>query len=194
MLHAFAGAVAFAGLLAFASADASAAPADKPVVVFDTTSGPFEIELDAEKAPLTVDNFLKYVDSGFFDNLVFHRVIPGFMVQGGGMDERMTEKPTRPPVKNEASNGVSNKRGTVAMARTNNPDSATAQFFVNLVDNARGLDPRPGSAGYTVFGQVVSGMDVVDAIAKVPTGTRGTHDDVPVKPVTIKSAKRKAKA
>jgi peptidyl-prolyl cis-trans isomerase A (cyclophilin A) len=118
------------------------------------------------------------------------------MIQGGGLDDQMREKTegARPPIKNEASNGVSNKRGTLSMARTNDPDSATSQFFINLVDNARGLDPRPGSAGYAVFAKVVKGMETVDAIATVPTGRRGPHDDVPLKPVYIKSAKRKAKS
>jgi cyclophilin family peptidyl-prolyl cis-trans isomerase len=176
--------------------DAVAAGDDdkNPVVIFDTTAGPIAIELDREKAPQTVENFLKYVDDGFYTNLIFHRVIPGFMVQAGGLDDTMREKPTRPPVKNEATNGLSNKRGTIAMARTNNPDSATAQFFINLVDNARGLDPRAGSAGYTVFGKVVSGMENVDEIARTPTGSRAGHDDVPLKPIYIKGAKRKAKS
>jgi peptidyl-prolyl cis-trans isomerase A (cyclophilin A) len=143
-----------------------------------------------------VDNFLKYVDSGFFDGLVFHRVIPGFMIQGGGMDAAMNEKMEgqRAPIRNEASNGLSNKRGTICMARTSDPDSATSQFFINLVDNARTLDARPDAPGYAVFGRVVAGMDTVDAIAKVPTGRKGMHDDVPLKPITIKSAKRKPKS
>jgi peptidyl-prolyl cis-trans isomerase A (cyclophilin A) len=177
--------------------DAGAAEGDdNPQVVFDTTAGPITIELDRVKAPITVENFLKYVDSGYYDGLTFHRVIPGFMIQGGGLDDQMREKTegARPPIKNEASNGVSNKRGTLSMARTNDPDSATSQFFINLVDNARGLDPRPGSAGYAVFAKVVKGMETVDAIATVPTGRRGPHDDVPLKPVYIKSAKRKAKS
>src|SRR5262249_18411080 len=133
-------------------------------------------------------------DSGFYDGLIFHRVIDGFMIQGGGMDDKMQENPTQGRIKNEASNALTNKRGTIAMARTNNPDSATGQFFFNLVANARGLDPRPGAAGYAVFGRVTSGMETVDAIAKVPTGQRGPHGDVPQTPVYIKSAKRKAKS
>ncbi len=185
------------GLSMLSVADAAQGESDdKPVVVFDTTAGPITLELDRAKAPITVDNFLKYVDSGFFDGLIFHRVIPGFMIQGGGMDVAMREKTEgqRAPIRNEASNGLSNKRGTICMARTNDPDSATSQFFINLVDNARSLDPQPGSAGYAVFGKVIAGMDTVDSIAKAPTGRKGMHDDVPLKPITIKSAKRKPKS
>jgi len=196
MLYACLGLTAVLALSAFAAVDAGAAADENPVVVLDTDKGPITIELDKAKAPISVENFLKYVDAGFYDNLIFHRVIDGFMIQGGGFDEKMREKTEgiRGPIKNEASNGLSNKRGTLAMARTNNPDSATAQFFINLVDNARGLDPRPGSVGYSVFGHVTSGMDVVDAIAKVQTARKGFHEDVPVTPVVIKSAKRKPKA
>jgi cyclophilin family peptidyl-prolyl cis-trans isomerase len=161
------------------------------VVVLETSQGNITIELDPEKAPITVQNFLRYVDNGFFDGTIFHRVIPGFMIQGGGFTADMREKPTERPIKNEASNGLTNARGTIAMARTNDPDSATAQFFINLVDNARGLDPRPGSAGYTVFGRVIEGMEVVDAIAQVRTGTRGFHQDVPVEAITITDARRR---
>lgn len=196
MLYLCLGAIALLGLMTFAAGDATAgaAPADNPVVELETSMGKIDVELFADKAPVTVENFLKYVDAGFYDNLVFHRVIPGFMVQGGGMDEQMREKPTRAPIKNEASNGLSNTRGTLAMARTNNPNSATAQFFINLVDKNRSfLDPQPGSAGYAVFGKVIAGMDVVDKIAAVATGSRGQHDDVPLKAVSIKSAKRKTK-
>jgi cyclophilin family peptidyl-prolyl cis-trans isomerase len=190
------GVLASFGLCAMAVDAGAAEGDDNPQVVFETTAGPITIELDRVKAPITVENFLKYVDSGYYDGLTFHRVIPGFMIQGGGLDDQMREKTegARPPIKNEASNGVSNKRGTLSMARTNDPDSATSQFFINLVDNARGLDPRPGSAGYAVFAKVVKGMETVDAIATVPTGRRGPHDDVPLKPVYIKSAKRKAKS
>ena len=196
MLYVSLGALALVGLLSFASAEASAEPADNPVVVFDTTAGPVSIELDPAKAPITVENFLKYVDAGFYDGLIFHRVIPGFMVQGGGFDESMKEKTQgiRGTIKNEASNGLSNKRGTISMARTSDPDSASSQFFISVADNARSLDPRPGSAGYAVFGKVVSGMDAVDAIVKVDRGRRGQHDDVPLKAVVIKSAKRAPKA
>jgi cyclophilin family peptidyl-prolyl cis-trans isomerase len=168
-----------------------------PVVVFDTSFGPITMELDAEKAPITVANFLKYVDSGFYDDLVFHRVIPGFMIQGGGMDANMKEKEEgkRAPIKNESSNGLSNVRGSIAMARTNDPNSATCQFYINLVDNGReskgrnSLDTLGG--GYTVFGKVTEGLEVIDKIAAVDTGTRGIHRDVPIKPVLIKSARRK---
>jgi peptidyl-prolyl cis-trans isomerase A (cyclophilin A) len=163
--------------------------AKKPVVVVDTSLGAITVELDPEKAPITVKNFLTYVDEGFYDNLIFHRVIPGFMIQGGGMDDQMNEKREKHgPIRNESGNGLTNKRGTIAMARTNNPHSATCQFFVNLKDN----DFLDQGAGYAVFGKVIDGMDVVDAVAKVGTTNRGGHGDVPVKPIYIKSAKRKA--
>jgi len=165
-----------------------------PVVVLDTSFGPITLELDREKAPITVENFLKYVDSGFYDNLIFHRVIPGFMIQGGGMDEKMNEKVEgrRAAIKNESGNGLSNVRGSIAMARTNDPNSATCQFFIDLV-NKKELDTYGG--GYAVFGKVTEGLvDVVDKIAKVDTGTRGVHRDVPIKPIVIKSARRKTKA
>jgi len=194
MIYLCAGLAVLIGLGALMMTDAVGAAADRTLVEFDTSLGPIVLELDPARAPITTDNFLRYVDEGFYNDLVFHRVIPGFMIQGGGMTDAMVEKPTHAPIQNEASNGLSNKRGTIAMARTSDPNSATAQFFINLVDNGRGLDPRPGSAGYTVFGKVVSGMEVVDAIAKVPTGSNGPHDDVPLKPVYIKSAKRKAKS
>ena len=163
----------------------------KPVVVLDTSLGAITLELYPDKAPITVENFLKYVDEGFYDNLIFHRVMPGFMVQGGGMTDQMVEKSEgkHQPIKNESSNGLSNDRGTVAMARTANPNSATCQFFINHVDNPN-LNTYGG--GYTVFGKVIDGIDVVDKIAKVPTTTRGPHENVPLKPVYIKSAKRKA--
>jgi peptidyl-prolyl cis-trans isomerase A (cyclophilin A) len=173
------------------TARAAAEPADSAVVVLDTTVGPITVQLDRAKAPITVDNFLKYVDSGFFDGLIFHRVIPGFMIQGGGMNEQLQEKATGAPIRNESSNGLSNRRGTLAMARTDDPNSATAQFFINLVDNTP-LDSYGG--GYAVFGKVVAGMDVVDKIAAVPTGRKGPHENVPQKPIVIKSAKRKPSA
>jgi len=198
MLSFYVGCAALLGLCALSITDAAGADADDhPVVVLDTTNGPITIELDRTKAPITVANFLKYVDSGFFDGLIFHRVIPGFMIQVGGMNEQMREKTegALPPIQNEAKNGLSNLRGTVAMARTNDPNSATSQFFVNLVDdNAGFLDPNSRSAGYTVFGKVTSGMQVVDAIAAVPTAQKGPHENVPVKPIYIKSAKRKPKS
>jgi cyclophilin family peptidyl-prolyl cis-trans isomerase len=167
-----------------------------PVVVLETSLGTITIELNKEKAPITVENFLKYVDSGFYDNLIFHRVMSTFMIQGGGFDEKMKEKTDgqRGTIKNESSNGLSNVRGTIAMARLPDPDSAQNQFFINVEDNQR-LDRAGG--GYAVFGKVIDGMDVVDKIKKVRTGTKTGADgrpygDVPVEPVVIKSAKRKA--
>ena len=160
----------------------------RPVVVLETSLGTIKIALDPDKAPATVDNFLQYVRSGHYDGTIFHRVIPGFMVQGGGFDFAMKQKPTKPPVRNEASNGLGNRRGTVAMARTNDPDSATSQFFINVKDNTM-LDYRPGNPGYTVFGEVVDGMGVVERIVAVPTTTRAPNADVPVTPVVIKSAR-----
>ncbi len=159
------------------------------MIRFETTLGSFTIELDEASAPVTTANFLKYVDAGHFDGTIFHRVIPGFMVQGGGFTEDMSQKATGAPIRNEADNGLRNRRGTLAMARTNDPHSATAQFFVNLVDNAF-LDQRPGNAGYAVFGRVTDGMDVVDAIAAVKTGRHRGHDDVPLEPVVVNSARR----
>jgi peptidyl-prolyl cis-trans isomerase B (cyclophilin B) len=167
---------------------------DTTRVLLSTTKGDLVLELDREKAPLTVENFLSYVDSGFFDGTVFHRVIPGFMVQGGGFVVGMDQKKTKEPIKNEAKNGLKNLRGTIAMARTSDPHSATAQFFINLVDNAflnRTGDSVQG-AGYCVFGKVASGMEAVDAIAAVPTGNRGPHGDVPVEDVLIVRATRQA--
>jgi cyclophilin family peptidyl-prolyl cis-trans isomerase len=162
----------------------------KTLVVLTTSLGEITLELDADKAPITTQNFLSYVDSGHFDGTVFHRVIPDFMIQGGGFTADMKQKPTKAPIQNEAKNGLKNARGTIAMARTNDPNSATAQFFINLKDNDF-LDARPGNPGYAVFGKVASGMDVVDKIAKVRTGSRGGHEDVPIEAVTIVSAKRK---
>lgn len=159
------------------------------MVRFETTLGDFSVELDEESAPVSCRNFLRYVDEGFFDGTVFHRVIPGFMVQGGGFTEGMKQKPTHEPITNEADNGLRNRRGAIAMARTNDLHSATAQFFVNLVDNAF-LDHRPGNFGYAVFGRVAGGMDVIDKIAAVKTGRRGGHDDVPAEAVVIKLARR----
>jgi peptidyl-prolyl cis-trans isomerase A (cyclophilin A) len=147
-----------------------------------TSAGDIVIELDAAKAPGTVANFLGYVRSGHYDGTVFHRVIDGFMIQGGGMDARLREKPTTAPIKLEAGNGLSNVRGTLAMARTSNPDSATAQFFINVADNPR-LDSFGG--GYAVFGRVIEGMDVVDRIRAVPTQAQGMHQSVPITPITI---------
>jgi len=159
------------------------------MIRFETSLGDFTIELFEKEAPISAKNFLDYVDSGHFDGTVFHRVIPGFVIQGGGMNADMKQKPTKSPIKNEADNGLKNRRGTLSMARTNDPHSATSQFFVNLVDNAF-LDPGRGGAGYAVFGHVTDGMSVVDEIAKVKTGRKGMHDDVPVESVAVKSAKR----
>jgi peptidyl-prolyl cis-trans isomerase A (cyclophilin A) len=163
---------------------------EKPVVVLETTMGEIVLELDGVKAPITTANFLKYVESGHYDGTVFHRVIPRFMIQGGGFTADLKEKDTLAPIKNESGNGLSNVRGTVAMARTNDPNSATAQFFINHVDN-KPLDTYGG--GYAVFGKVIKGMDVVDKIAAVKTTTKGTAqgplEDVPVEAIVIKSAK-----
>jgi peptidyl-prolyl cis-trans isomerase A (cyclophilin A)/peptidyl-prolyl cis-trans isomerase B (cyclophilin B) len=158
-------------------------------VRFQTSKGDFTIELDEAAAPITVENFLRYVDEGFFDGTVFHRVIPGFMIQGGGLTADLAQKRTHPPIENEAANGLKNKRGTLSMARTNDINSATAQFFVNLVDNDS-LDHKPGSFGYAVFGRVTDGMDVIDQIAEVRTGRRKGHDDVPVEDISVVSARR----
>jgi len=167
--------------------------AANPKVVFETTKGKIVVEVFADKAPITAKNFLTYVDEKFYDNTIFHRVIPNFVVQGGGMLKDMTEKPTHDPIKNEADNGMPNGRGTLAMARTGEPHSATSQFYINLVDNT-GLNHKAktdGRAwGYCVFGKVVEGMDVVDAIAKVPTGNSGPHQNVPKEPVTLLKAYR----
>jgi cyclophilin family peptidyl-prolyl cis-trans isomerase len=159
------------------------------MIRFETSLGDFTIELFEKEAPLSVENFLEYVDSEFFDGTVFHRVIPGFVIQGGGFMEDMTQKRTNPPVKNEADNGLKNLRGTLSMARTNDINSATSQFFVNLKDNDF-LDHSRGNFGYAVFAKVTEGMDVVDKIAAVKTSRKRGHDDVPVEPVTVKSARR----
>ena len=155
-------------------------------VLIETSQGTIKAELDGDKAPITVANFLSYVDDKFYDGTVFHRVIPDFMIQGGGFEPGMKQKKTKAAIKNESPNGLSNKRGTIAMARLPDPDSATAQFFINVEDNARGLD----SQRYCVFGKVVDGLDVVDKIKAVETGTRGIHRDVPVKDVVIESIRR----
>jgi len=158
------------------------------MIEFKTTQGDFTIELFTDEAPISSENFQAYVDAGFFDGTIFHRVIPGFVLQGGGFTADMQQKKTNAPIKNEATNGLKNKRGTLSMARTNDIHSATSQFFINLVDNDF-LDNKPGSYGYAVFGKVVSGMDVIDAIAKTKTGRHGHHDDVPVEPIVVHSAK-----
>jgi len=164
-------------------------------ITIETSLGTITAELNQEKAPLTVSNILAYVDEKFYDNTIFHRVINGFMIQGGGFTKDMQQKPTKPPVKNEADNGLSNTRGTLAMARTMIVDSATCQFFINLEDrNTSNLDFKSKTDmgwGYCVFGKVVEGMDVVDKIAKVETGFSGRHQNVPAEPVIIKSIRRK---
>ncbi|MEY4615612.1 MAG: hypothetical protein RJB66_572 [Pseudomonadota bacterium] len=162
------------------------------LVIFETNQGSFKIKLNAEKAPKTVENFLKYVDDGFYSGTIFHRVIKGFMIQGGGFAPDLSQKSTRAPIKNEANNGLKNKRGTLAMARTMDPHSASAQFFINLVDN-NFLDFSGENIqgwGYAVFGEVVEGMDVVDKIATTKTTSKKGYDDVPESVIEIKSAKR----
>ena len=171
---------------------AVATAADNPRVALETSKGKIVLELQPDKAPVSVENFLRYVDEGFYDGTVFHRVIKGFMIQGGGFTAEMKQKPVRASIKNEAGNGLANQRGTIAMARTAVVDSATAQFFINSVDNAF-LDHRdetPKGFGYAVFGRVVEGMDVVDAISAVPTGMARGFRDVPVDPVVINKAVR----
>ncbi len=155
-----------------------------------TNKGVIEIELDTEKAPVTTENFTAYVNDGFYDGTIFHRVIETFMIQGGGMEPGMKEKQTREPIKNEADNGLKNERGTLAMARTNDPHSATAQFFINVTDNAflNHSSPSMDGWGYCVFGKVVNGMDVVDEIKGVATTTSGFHQDVPAEDVIIEKA------
>lgn len=171
--------------------EAGETPAEEQtMVVFETSKGDVTLELLAEEAPITVENFLSYVDAGFYDGTIFHRVIPGFMVQGGGFTPDMQQKKTKEPIKNEADNGLKNKRGTLSMARTQAVDSATTQFFINVADNDF-LDHGTRDFGYAVFARVVDGMDVVDSIVKVPTGRAGGHSDVPLEPVLIESAKRK---
>jgi len=169
--------------------DAKEKGGEKPVVILSTSKGDIKIELDSEKAPITVENFLGYVDDGFFAETVFHRVIPDFMIQGGGFDREMMQKDTRAPIKNEADNGLTNERGTLAMARTNDVNSATSQFFINLKNNDF-LNHGGRDFGYAVFGKVVEGMDVLDAIAASPTDRKGGHSDVPVEPIVIQSARR----
>jgi cyclophilin family peptidyl-prolyl cis-trans isomerase len=169
----------------------SAWAADAPRVKFVTSAGDFVVEVYPDKVPKTAENFLQYVRDKHYDGTIFHRVIDRFMIQGGGFDRDMVQKKTRDPIPLEASQayakGLRNQVGTLAMARTNDPDSASAQFFINVADNGF-LDPKPGSPGYTVFGRVVSGLDVVNRIKGVPTGTAGMFTDVPVTPVVIQSA------
>jgi peptidyl-prolyl cis-trans isomerase B (cyclophilin B) len=165
--------------------------AKNPIVTMATSMGSFRIELDAAKAPITTKNFLEYVGEGHFDGMIFHRVIPGFMIQGGGFDANMKQKGAKAPIKNEAGNGLKNVTGSIAMARTNDVNSATAQFFINVKDNdfLNHKSPSPNGFGYAVFGRVVEGMEVVHSIEKVRTGNRGAHQDVPVEAVVINSIK-----
>ncbi len=192
-------AIVAAGLTALHAEDAKPAPEAKPApapaaaktvkVTLETSKGAIELELNAEKAPISVANFVSYVKKGHYDGTIFHRVIPGFMIQGGGFTADMTEKPTTGTIKNEASNGLKNDRGTISMARRGDPDSAGCQFFINLVDN-KGLDaPNPDGHGYAVFGKVTKGIEVVDAIAGVSTTNKGPYQNVPDEAVVIKSAK-----
>lgn len=175
------------------SGDKAESAAGGPVVVFETNMGTIKVVLYPEKCQVTVDNFLKYVDEGFYQGTVFHRVVPGFVIQGGGITADMVEKPTHEPIRNEARTGLSNKRGTIAMARTGERDSATSQFFFNLVNNTR-LDytgENERGWGYTAFGKVIQGMDVIDLIAASPTGARGEFpSDVPLRDVVITKAYR----
>ncbi|WP_245591342.1 peptidylprolyl isomerase [Derxia gummosa] len=165
-----------------------AASAAGPRVALDTNLGRIVLELDDAKAPVSTANFLKYAGDGFYAGTVFHRVIPDFMIQGGGYNAGMKEKPTNPPIANEGRNGLRNLRGTVSMARRGDPDSATSQFFINVVDNPRLDYPQPDGYGYAVFGKVVDGMDVVDKIRALPTGSRAGHQNVPLDPVVIEKA------
>lgn len=160
-----------------------------PQVVIKTSEGDITLRLFREKAPITVDNFLAYVDSGFYNGTIFHRVIPNFMIQGGGFLPDMSQKETNDQIVNESKNRLHNIRGTIAMARTNDPDSATSQFFINQRSNLK-LDWTPGREGYTVFGEVILGMDIVDFIASAPTGKMGSFSDVPTQPIMIKEIVR----
>ena len=181
------GAFLLGGFLFSAAGLASTQLGDKVMVEMVTSKGVIQLELDAEKAPITVANFIEYVKSGHFEGTIFHRVIPGFVIQGGGMQSGMREKPTNAPIQNEADNGLKNLTGTICMARTNDPHSATSQFFINLKDNSF-LDHTakdPQGWGYAVFGKVTEGMDVVEAIAAVRTGNAGYHQDVPVDDIVI---------
>lgn len=176
-------------LMGLSAAAVGAAEGGNPVVVMKTSMGTIKIELDQEKAPVSTANFIAYVNDKFYDGTIFHRVIPAFMIQGGGFDKDMNQKKTKAPIKNEAGNGLKNLNGTIAMARTSDPNSATAQFFINTKDNAF-LDHRDDSVqgyGYAVFGKVVDGMDVVKKIEAVQTTTKMPHQNVPVTPVVIES-------
>ena len=176
-------------LALFAGGLLSLAVVAAPTVEIQTNTGKIVIELDAEKAPKTVQNFVQYVNEGFYNGTVFHRVIPDFMIQGGGFTVEMEQKAAPRKVENEGRNGLKNDRGTIAMARTADPHSASSQFFINHRDNAALNYPSPDGAGYTVFGKVTQGMDVVDKIAKVATGNRSMHQNVPLEPVVIQSVR-----
>lgn len=174
---------------ALPAAHAAETPAAPPKVEFVTTMGRFVVQLDPVRAPKTVANFLDYVKSGFYKGTIFHRVIPGFMVQGGGFTADMQQKPTRAPIPLESQNGLRNLKGTIAMARTSDPNSATSQFFINVADNPSLDYPKPDGYGYAVFGKVISGMDVIDKIVAVPTKNVGSYQNVPVRPIVIEDAK-----
>lgn len=183
--------IGWAFFLATSGVAAQEKKTKNPVVVMETFLGSIKIELFEGKAPISVKNFLDYVNSGFYEGTIFHRVIADFMIQGGGLTADMVRKPARAPIKNEATNGLSNTRGTIAMARTSEVDSASSQFFINVIDN-KGLDHRektPDGFGYAVFGRVVEGMDVVDKIRYVKTGMKAGNQNVPLEPVVIKSVK-----
>jgi cyclophilin family peptidyl-prolyl cis-trans isomerase len=197
--------LAFAGILLSAAIPsgaqekkADAKPAEEPKtetkanivkITLETSKGNIELELDAEKAPVSTANFVAYAKKGHYEGTIFHRVIPGFMIQGGGFDAQMSQKATDAPIQNESKNGLKNARGTIAMARTNVPDSATSQFFINVKDNTNLDYPSFDGYGYAVFGKVTAGMEVVDAIVGVPTTSKGPHQNVPAEPIVIKSAK-----
>jgi peptidyl-prolyl cis-trans isomerase B (cyclophilin B) len=174
--------------------EAVMAETKNPIVNMSTSMGSVRIELDAEKAPITTKNFLDYVSEGYYDGLIFHRVIPGFMIQGGGFDANMKQKGVKAPIKNEAGNGLKNVTGSIAMARTSDVDSATAQFFINVKDNdfLNHKSPSPDGFGYAVFGRVIEGLNIVQSIEKVRTGNRGMHQDVPAEAVVINSIKLEA--
>lgn len=184
--------LAFAGLTGINQAQEENKPVSEAKavkIVMETSKGSIELELDPAKAPITVENFVKYVKKGHFDGLIFHRVIPGFMIQGGGFTPDMNQKAVDAPISIESKNGLKNARGTIAMARTSNPNSATSQFFINVKDNANLDYPSFDGYGYAVFGKVTKGLDICDAIVSVPTKQVGPHGDVPVDPIVIKSAK-----
>lgn len=182
--------ISLLGLAMFAFAADDAEGAEPVVVTMETSAGTITLELYPESAPVTVKNFVSYVEDGHFNDTVFHRVIPGFMIQGGGFTADMDQKPTKAPIVNEAENGLKNNKGTIAMARTMDVNSASSQFFINLVDNSflNFRDATPSGYGYCVFGRVTDGMDVVEKIGATKTGSRGVHQDVPVTPITITSA------